>query len=105
MFEGSFERFHAQIVVDFEKCCVRVKNVAIYVDFVDFFVVVEHLIFVISLAFSLERISSRRTSKLFWSNLLLLTSRFSRVFDISFKTNERGSVLFAKLDVSRVKDF
>ena len=40
VFEGSFEKFHAQIVVDFDKCCVRVKNVVVYVDFVDFVVTV-----------------------------------------------------------------
>ena len=43
MFKCSFEQFHAQLVVEFEKCCVRMKNVVVYVDFVDFFVVVvEH---------------------------------------------------------------
>ena len=32
----------------------------------------------------------------------MLTSRFSRVCDVSFKINERESNLFAKLDISRV---
>ena len=32
----------------------------------------------------------------------MLTSRFSRVFDVSFKTNEIESTLFVKLDISRV---
>ena len=31
-----------------------------------------------------------------------MTSRFSRVFDVSFKTNEIESNLFAKLDISQV---
>ena len=32
----------------------------------------------------------------------MLKSGFSRVFDVSFKINERESNLFAKLDTSRV---
>ena len=55
MFERSFEKFHAQIAVDFDKRCVRAKNVVVRVDFVDFVVVVvEHLTFIISLVFSLD---------------------------------------------------
>ena len=55
MFEGFFEKIHAQIVVDFDKCCVGVKNIVVYVDFVDFLiVVVEHLTFVTSPVFSLD---------------------------------------------------
>ena len=54
MFEGSFEKCHAQIVIDFDKCCVCVKNVVVSVDFVDFVVaVVKHLSFVIISVFSL----------------------------------------------------
>ena len=37
-----------------------------------------------------------------WSNLLLLASYLSWVSDVLFKTNERESNLFAKLDISRV---
>ena len=55
VFEGLFEKIHAQIVVDFDKCCVGVKNIVVYVDFVDFLiVVVEHLTFVTSPVFSLD---------------------------------------------------
>ena len=55
VFEGSFEKFHVQIAVNFDKCRVRVKNVFVYVDFVDFVVVVvEHLTFVFSPVFSLD---------------------------------------------------
>ena len=55
MFERSFEKFLAQNVVDFDKCYVRVKNVVVYVDFVDIVVVVvEHLTFVISPMFFLD---------------------------------------------------
>ena len=54
MFERLFEKFHAQIVVAFDKCCIREKNVVVCIDFVDFVVVVvEHLTFVISRVFSL----------------------------------------------------
>ena len=54
MSEGSFEKYHAQIVTDFDKCCVCVQNVVVYVDFVDFVVaVVKHLSFVIISVFSL----------------------------------------------------
>ena len=35
VFERSFEKFHVQNVVNFDKRCVRVKNVLVYVDFVD----------------------------------------------------------------------
>ena len=54
MFERSYEKFHAHNVVDFDKRCVRVKNV-VYADFVDTVVViVEHLTFVISPVFFLD---------------------------------------------------
>ena len=55
VFEGLFEKFHTRIAVNFDKCCVRVKNVVVYVNFVDFVVaVVEYLAFVISPVFSLD---------------------------------------------------
>ena len=55
MFERSFEKFHAHNVIDFDKRCVRVKNVVVYTDFVDIVVViVEHLTFVISPVFFLD---------------------------------------------------
>ena len=55
VFERSFEKFHAQNVVNFDKRCVRVKNVLVYVDFVHIVAVaVEHLTFVISPVFFLD---------------------------------------------------
>ena len=55
MFERLFEKFHAHNVIDFDKRCVRVKNVVVYVDFVDIIVViVEHSTFVISSVFFLD---------------------------------------------------
>ena len=56
VFERLFEKFHAEIVVDFDKCCDRAKKVVLCNDFVDFVVVVvvEHLTFVISPVFSLD---------------------------------------------------
>ena len=55
VFERSFEKFHAQNVVDFDKRCICVKNVVVYLDCVDIVVaIVEHLTFVISLVCFLD---------------------------------------------------
>ena len=41
-------------MVDFDQRCVRLKNVVVYVDFVDIVVVMERKTFVISPVFSLD---------------------------------------------------
>ena len=51
---------------------------------------------------SFERISLGWNSKYSRGNLLFLTSRCSRVFNVSCKTNRREPTLFAKTDISQV---
>ena len=48
------KNFMLEFVIDLDKSCVNVKNVVVYVDFVDFVVVVEHLTFTFSPVFSLD---------------------------------------------------
>ena len=123
------EKFHVEIVVDLDKCCVHVKKCRCICCLCRFYYCrccccVEHLSFVFfSCVFSwfltgaatsrtvvcvsikclinssFERISLRWHAKFSRSNLLFLTPRWARVFHASSKTKNRKFNLLSKINI------